>query len=426
MTADALDLWHQPSATATRRSGRLWREASGRMGFRYDAEWRRLGFPISRQLPLNRREFSPAEGLAHRFFANLLPEGDARLQLARSLESPNTDFDLLYRVGGECAGAFCLLPIDQPPHRAVARYREYRELTAEDLTRLVLRRGFSQSTDATSRPRLSLAGAQHKCPVLLRGERCFLPLNEAPSTHILKFELTDYRHVPLYETFTTALASMIDLPVVDVALRSVRRHRYTVIGRFDRHVDSTGDIRRSHQEDFCQALGYGHTRKYEADDGPTFAECVRLVREASTSPAVDMQHLLRWQAFNWLAGNADGHAKNLALHYENGATRLAPFYDLVCTHAIPRLNRHLALRVGGESDPGQIKASHWRALADRCGIKPRFVEELVVSVAGRLASASSGARTDFERRYGAAPALQRIEQVVARQCRRVLNGTWQR
>ena len=423
MTADALDLWHQPSAAAGRRTGRLWREASGRMGFRYDAEWQRLGFPISRQLPLYRREFPPAAGLAHRFFANLLPEGDARLQLARSLESPNTDFDLLFRVGGECAGAFCLLPIDQPPQREAARYQE---LTDEDLTRLVLRRGFSQSTDVTDRPRLSLAGAQHKCPVLLRDKRYFLPLNEAPSTHILKFELADYRHVSLYETFTTTLARAIGLPVVDVQLRSVRGHRYTVVGRFDRHVDSNDDIRRSHQEDFCQALGYGHTEKYEADDGPTFAEYVRLLRETSTSPAVDIQHLLQWQAFNWLAGNADGHAKNLALHYENGATRLAPFYDLVCTRAIPRLNRHLALRVGGESDPRQIKATHWRALADSCGIKPRFVEDLVVSIAERLDRANASARTDFERRHGATPALQRIERIVARQCRRVHDGTWQR
>ena len=423
MTADALDLWHQPSPAVSRLAGRLWREPDGRMGFRYDAEWQELGFPVSRQLPLDCRDFPPNEGLAHRFFANLLPEGDARLQLARSLKSPNTDFDLLFRVGGECAGAFCLLPIDQPPQGEAARYQA---LTEEELTRLVLRRGLSQPIGAIGRPRLSLAGTQHKCPVWLRGGRYFLPLNEAPSTHILKFELADYRHVPLYETFTTTLAHAIGLPVVDVELRSVRDHRYTAIARFDRGADSNGEIQRWHQEDFCQALGYGHTRKYEADDGPTFADCVRLLRETSTSPAVDIQHLLQWQAFNWLAGNADGHAKNLALHYENDTTRLAPFYDLVCTRAIPRLNRHLALRVGDESDPGQIKASHWQALADTCGINPRFVEALVVSVAGQLDGAIASARAAFENRHGTAPALQRIERVVAKQCRRVLNGTWRR
>ena len=325
MADDALAVWHQPTPPATRRAGLLWRDEHGRIGFRYDAEWQRDGFPLSLQLPLATATFAPADGAAHRFFANLLPEGDARIGLARSLGTSNDDFELLRRVGGECAGAFCLL---LPGNRPATRQSAYRDLTDGELAALVRRRGVRSSVEA--RTRLSLAGAQHKVPVRWRDQRFGLPLDDAPSTHILKFDLARLRNVPLFETFTTHLAAAVGLPVVDIDLHRLQRLSYAVIARFDRPSDANGDIRRLHQEDFYQALGYGHLRKYEADSGPSLAQCVRLLREVAADPAIDIPHLLGWQAFNWLAGNSDGHAKNLALLYDNGAIRMAPFYDLIC------------------------------------------------------------------------------------------------
>jgi hypothetical protein len=168
----------------------------------------------------------------------------------------------------------------------------------------------------------------------MRDNQYFLPQGEAPSSHILKFELADYRHLPAYETFTTQLAAVISLPVVDITLRSIGRTRYVQIARYDRVEDERGEVQRLHQEDFCQALGYGHEMKYQEHGGPSFAQCCRLVQEASSEPAIDVQHLLRWQIFNVLAGNSGGHAKNLSLlHLPGDATRLAPFYDLVPSNA---------------------------------------------------------------------------------------------
>ncbi|MCU7936662.1 MAG: hypothetical protein KZQ99_17590 [Candidatus Thiodiazotropha sp. (ex Dulcina madagascariensis)] len=51
----------------------------------------------------------------------------------------------------------------------------------------------------------------------------FLPQQEAPSSHILKFELADYRHLPAYETFTTLLAGSIGLQVVEIELQSIEQ-----------------------------------------------------------------------------------------------------------------------------------------------------------------------------------------------------------
>ena len=421
MADDALAVWHQPTPPATRRAGLLWRDEYGRMGFRYDAEWQRDGFPLSRQLPLATATFAPADGVAHRFFANLLPEGDARTGLARSLGTSNDDFELLRRVGGECAGAFCLLlPGDRPGTRQPA----YRELTDKELTVLVRQRGVRPSSSVGARTRLSLAGAQHKMPVRWRDQRYGLPLDDAPSTHILKFDLARLRNVPLFEAFTTHLAAAVGLPVVDIDWRRLQRLGYAVIVRFDRPSDANGNIRRLHQEDFCQALGYDHLRKYEADAGPSLAQCADLLREVATDPAIDIPRLLGWQAFNWLAGNSDGHAKNLALLYDNGTIRMAPFYDLICTRALRGLSRNLAMSIGGENDPGRVRAWHWRELADACGIRPRFVETLVAAMAEKLQAAVGPCRRAFEERYEPAPPLQRIEQVVVRQCRRVLSRQW--
>jgi serine/threonine-protein kinase HipA len=52
-----------------------------------------------------------------------------------------------------------------------------------------------------------------------------------------------------------------------------------------------------------------------------------------------------------LVGNMDGHAKNLSLLTSGKRTRLAPFYDLVCTTVYPNLSQKLAFRIGGENRP---------------------------------------------------------------------------
>jgi len=291
----------------------------------------------------------------------------------------------------------------------------------QDLIDLVARRGpIYAAWPAEERPRLSLAGAQNKCPVLLRDDHYFLPQREAPSSHILKFELADYRHLPAYETFTTQLAGAIGLPVVNITLRLIGQTRYVEIARYDRVQNEHGEVQRLHQEDFCQALGYGHEKKYQEHGGPSFAQCYRLLLEVSSEPAIDAQHLLRWQIFNVLAGNSDGHAKNLSLlHISAEGVRLAPFYDLVCTRAIERIDPHLALDVGGERNPSVITMAHWEEFARVCEVRPQFLRKLVQETAAGLLEQLGPVREEFETRYCACPALQRIKRIVSRQCRRI-------
>jgi serine/threonine-protein kinase HipA len=411
---DGLNVWSDQ-----RLVGYLWRNTQGLIGFRYEEEWlAQGGFAVSHTLPLRHEDFTPEQVLAHRFFANLLPEGGVRDQIVRDLKVANTDFDLLRAIGGECAGALSIL---QAEHQPSAEH-DYHKVSDEELANLVARRGQVYTWTAHERPRLSLAGAQDKCPMRVENDTYWLPRKESPSSHILKFELYDYRHLPAYETFTTLLAGAIDLPVVDIQLRSNADTHYALIARYDRLKDEHNQIVRLHQEDFCQALGFGHERKYQEYGGPSFADCYRLVQDVSSDPANDLQYLLRWQIFNVLAGNSDGHAKNLSLLYQpNGEIRLAPFYDLVCTRAIERIDYHLAFSVGKERNPGIVSQQHWDALAQQCGVRPRFLQDQVKDVANRLLEQLQPARETFESLNGRYAALQRIELIVTKQCRRTLS-----
>ncbi len=324
---------------------------------------------------------------------------------------------MLRSIGGECAGALAILQLE---HRPGVEHR-YREITGQGLAELIRSGGEFHSWPSSERPRLSLAGAQDKCPIMLTNERYWLPKEGSPTTHILKFQSSEYRNIPAYEIFTAMLAKAVGLPVVDTQLRSFADSYYVLVDRFDRYMAEDGRINRLHQEDFCQALGYGFERKYQEHGGPSFSDCLGLIREISDDPATDLLNLLRWQIFNVLAGNSDGHAKNLSLLYRSGGeTSLAPFYDLVCTRAVESIDHHLAFSIGSERNPDNLIAKHWNQFAVQCDLRTGFVRNQVEGIAVKLMEQLQPTRERFQSFYGEYDALQRVERVVRHQCRRAL------
>lgn len=417
MKRDVLNVWH-----AGRRVGRLRRRASRRMEFRYRSEWvREQGFAISQSLPLNPGKLTVRDQRAHRFFANLLPEGGLRERVVRHLRVPDDDFELLRKLGAECAGALSILPEEQEPDPIDAE--AYRPVDEDMLGRRLFDLGWNfEESGSNLAARLSLAGAQDKMTVALRNGRIHLPLGTAPSSHILKLGSVQFANLLAFECFATLLARSAGLPVVEFELRSVGMDWVALIERYDRIRGEDDRIRRLHQEDFCQALGYSSRTKYESDGGPSFARCYRLLRDVSGAPLDDLGSLLRWQIFNVLAGNSDGHAKNLSLLYGlDGGIHLAPFYDLVPTRAIANLDHELALRVGGVGNPGNVVQKHWESLAVKCDVRPAVVMSMVLETAETLMANLPRTREKFEDRYGRFPALQRVERVVNRQCRRAMH-----
>ncbi len=412
---NVLNVWFEAKLV-----GQLRRDEVGKIGFRYSENWLHSGFQISQQLPLSIEDYPPAESKAHQFFANLLPEANARLHIVKDLKIADSDFELLKAIGGECAGALSILPIDHKPTAKI----HYKKLSEADLIILLKRKGnIASFFSEKNRPRLSLAGAQEKCPILYDDNDYFLPQGAASSTHIIKFEISNYRNIPAYEYFLTQLADAIQLPTIKCYLKQTANHHFLLVERYDRQIITKDNIQRLHQEDFCQALGFGFGKKYQSDGGPTFYDCYKLIQNVSSNPIIDAENLLKWQIFNCLAGNSDGHAKNLSLIYtDNQQVRLAPFYDLVCTRAIERIDSRLALSVGTEFNPDILVTNleHWESLSKQCGIRFKYLRDMVLKVAETLLAHLETTRLQFENENGVYPALQRVEKIVTKQCNKVL------
>lgn len=395
--------------------GRLWLDERRRFVFQYDAEWQahQGAIPLSLSLPLQEKPY--VDDAARPFFSNLLPEAEIRNMIARRLGiSEKNDFALLKEIGGECAGAVSLLP------EGSFRYVKpgYREINEEELHKVVTELPRKPLLAGEKGIRLSLAGAQNKLPVYMEGDRIFLSTGNAPSTHIIKPPIAGLKGTVENEAFCMMLAARIGLSVPNVTLR-LGMDRLYIVERYDRERDHEDKVRRLHQEDFCQALGILPEQKYEAEGGPSLARCFSLLREKSTRPAADRKALLIWVVFNLLIGNADAHAKNLAIFYSKGGSGLAPFYDLMCTRVYPDLTDRLAMRIGSESRPNWIQPRHWERLSEEVGIKARLIHRIVGEISQDIIPIADSVARDFMDTYGYTAIVEKIVHFIGKMAERV-------
>ncbi len=399
--------------------GRLWLDERGRFAFQYEPAWLNAGnpLPLSLSLPLKAEPY--LDDSARPFFSNLLPEAGIRQTLARRLKiSEQNDFELLRKIGGECAGAVSVLPGGKAPALAPG----YREIDEEELHRVVKelpRRPFLVGDKGS---RLSLAGAQNKLPVYMEGNRVFLTTGNAPSTHILKPPIAGLEESVENEAFCMILASRMGLAIPEVKIRQGHDRLY-IVERYDRERSREGEILRLHQEDFCQGLGIMPEQKYEAEGGPSLARCFALIKEKSAGPAVDQRALFLWVVFNVLIGNADAHAKNLAILYTPAGPRLAPFYDLISTLVYPDLSPRLAMRIGGENRINWIQRRHWGRFSAEVGIKSRWIDRTVREIALRLPPLAESVAKEFAETYGPSEAVEKVVRIIHKAASRFREST---
>jgi len=361
------------------RAGRLILKDNGNLQFRYDSDYR--GPVVSQALPI--QEAAHPHDVCRAVFGGLLLEGEARTALARNLGiSAGNDYALLKEVGGDCAGAVVLLEAEAEfPTTPQLRSLDEGELDA--LLRELPQRPLA--ADRHEGIRLSLAGAQPKLPVVVGHGKVALPLNTAAATtHIIKPEPSRFPGLVDNEAFCLELAHAVELPAAVASSHfTTSGLPYLLVERYDRNVAS-GLIRRLHQEDVCQALGYPSDRKYQADRGPGIADTVALLRSCSAVPAQDLPTFWRAVVFNWLIGNCDAHAKNFSLLYDGGAPTLAPLYDLVSTTAYPELTGRLAMTIDGARMIEEVRAETWTTLATEVGYSRRFVRSATDTLIERV------------------------------------------
>ncbi|MDA3941755.1 MAG: type II toxin-antitoxin system HipA family toxin [Spirochaetia bacterium] len=391
--------------------GKLFSNDNSQITFEYSSAWKESSdsFPVSFSMPLSGEYKRGRED--HRFFANLLPESKAREGICRGLGiSIDNDYQLLKAIGGECAGALQIVAEDYTEDEIY----DYQLIPLEEIARAVKSSLPYTRLNRGGKLRLSLAGAQDKWPVYIDKNKLYWPGGGAPSSHILKLSNRDFKGLHINEAYSTFLASQLLLPTIKVDVGD----GYSLTPRYDREQDSEGDIIRIHQEDFCQALGFSSHMKYESEGGPHLSDCVNLIRRASISPAEDVLNIIRWQVINLLIGNSDGHVKNLSILYTSDGPRLAPFYDIVSTRIYKGISRNMALYVGSENDPGQIRYSNWLILADELEIKPALLERTISSLIKLLEENLPLWHKQFIKLQCDNPVLERINQLITKQIRR--------
>ncbi len=402
--------------------GALRIDENGDLTFDYNTRWlaepAKLAISVSlpkRAEPFGRREARP-------FFAGLLPEEGQREAVARALGvSKGNDFRLLEQLGGDVAGALTLWPEGEAPP-AVSGLDTAMPLEDARLIEILdtlPTRPFLAGLEEGLR--LSLAGAQQKLPVVLVNGRIALPAPGQPSTHILKPPISRLSATTENEALAMRLAFRVGLQAAPVEPRRTEDRPYLLVERYDRTVAADGSVRRLHQEDFCQALGIAPERKYASEGGPTFPLCFDLARRACAVPAPAVLRLLDAAIFNVIVGNADAHAKNFSLLYGSDGIELAPLYDLMCTAAYPDVHAKLAMKVGKRGMLEEFTPRTWEDFGREIGVGALFVRRRATALAERVLGALPGAADEIATAGFEGPELRRIQDVIRRRARTVLD-----
>ncbi len=365
----------------TRRVGTIAADVEG-PSFVYEPSWitTRGAFPLSYLMPLSAGPVKPAVFLP--WAANLLPEGTQLRTIGMMLgAAPEDVIAILSEIGRDTAGA---LSIGKPGTSGAGDWKPI--ATAASLERILNElpaKPFLAGDDGVS---MSLAGVQTKLGVAIDADgRICIPVNGAPSTHILKPDSDRlYGSVP-NEALCLTLARRCGLSVPDVTTGKAGKRAYFLIRRYDR-LEHDGRCRRLHQEDVCQALGKPPSAKYEANQtsikGPTLADMFALTHNAMRAP--DVLALLDHVIFSVLCCNTDAHAKNYSLMISGRGFSLAPLYDVMCASVFDGVTQNLAQKIAGKNRGDHLARRHWEEFARDCGLNPTRLVARVATLSGQV------------------------------------------
>lgn len=290
------------------------------------------------------------------YFANLVPEGQLRQIIARSVGVDEDDaLAILEAAGRDVPGAVDIM--------AVAP-------TKEDQADLGDEEEHHEPADDEGVLRFSLAGVQMKFSVVRTEDKLTLPARDSLGQWIVKLDSSRFRNLPENEYATLEWARSAGFSVPECHLDSltslsprlqefgIPESSVFVIRRFDRTRED-----RIHQEDFAQVIGLQPERKY---DQYTYEQCAALTREISGFDAY--REFVRRLAFMIACGNVDAHLKNWSFIYPDGVhAELSPLYDQVCTIAWPELQTRTALKFAGTKDLLKLDEDAFARLATRAG-----------------------------------------------------------
>lgn len=362
-------------------TGRLSIDAHGEMAFSYDPHYinNKKNLPLSQSLPLQEQPYEARQ--CRPFFNGILPEAHIRTSIARHLGiSEKNDFALLAAIGGECAGAISLLPAQSAPDDLKPNYKIINDDAVSNILHIMIQKPMLVGEDGI---RLSLAGAQDKLAVALIDGHIAIPMEGAPSTHILKPVNRDFPSLIENEFFCLQLAKRVGLNAVEASMHHAEGTPYLLVKRYDR-IKTNNNIQRLHQEDFCQAMGIISERKYQREGGPNLSDCFKLINQVSNLPVIDLKELLQGIFFNLIIGNNDAHGKNFSLLYQEQTIRLAPFYDMISTVYYPNLANKMAMKIGSKYDFDSLFPRHIEQMAKEAKLSMALVRKEAINMINKI------------------------------------------
>ncbi len=375
-------------------------ESTGNRGlvFKYDQDYlsRTDSIPLSASLPLKNEEFSQKQCLP--FFSGLLPEEDFRKKIADFLHiSETSTLKLLEALGGECAGLITITPEENAELQELVyplTKDHYAPLDGKRMEEFIEQMNTRPLMKADDKLRLSLAGAQEKLALAKLDGEWHLPLNGAPSTHILKPTRNgELSSLAQNEYICMKLAKNLGLSVPEVDLLKIAGKEVFVVERYDRIVKKN-EIQRLHQEDFCQALGMMSSSKYQNDGGPGIADIFNAIKNSCSVPALETRKYLTYVVFNFLIGNCDSHGKNYSLLYKGKDTELSPLYDAVSTRMYKALTEKLSMKIGKHYEIQKVDREDFSILAESLDIKPAAIINIFNEFGKKLDSAQKTLNED--------------------------------
>ena len=382
------------------------------MRFTYDAEYLASedALPLSYALPLRSEPFDSERTTI--FFENLLPPDQVRRKLGPILHlSRHNVFGFLEALGGDCAGAISLWPHGETPLSGKERVKRLDEDDAAKILGSLKKRPLY--VNGIDGYRISGSGAQNKLIARIVNGHIELPLFGAPSTHIIKPAIQDYEDSVYNEYFSMRLAERLGLATAKCGLMRVKGRICYWTERFDREVVN-GQVRRLHQEDFCQICGISGELKYESEGGPSFAQCMAVMKEMKISLADRLSFIDR-MIFNYLIGNADAHGKNSSILYRGkGQRRLAPIYDVMSTAIYGNLSRVNAMSIGGARKFADVKRERFGTMAQEAGMRPQLAIDRLDRLVARIGSVAHTLSGELAAEWPS-DVYAKIESVIAGQ-----------
>lgn len=289
----------------------------------------------------------------------------------------NDYLSILAGLGRECLGAIKV--VEESDNMITP---EYRELSAEEVYALASE-GATESTEMVMKSHLSLTGASGKVGLYYNEmeEKWYLPVGEAPSTHIVKQSHVRLKKIVVNEQLCllTAKNLGIDIPESFIVTTDMNDDEAVLFAtkRYDRQlvedntsIDGLPVPHRLHQEDFAQALGILSLHKYEKNNEGYMKKLFDVLRAHSADPMADSLKLWDICVFNYLIGNTDNHIKNLSLLYGEDlkSIRLAPAYDIVSTIVYKNSTENMALSIDGKYNINDISRESFEKAAVQIGI----------------------------------------------------------